>query len=117
MVASPCQPAAHWAVAANQVLPAAAVGPPQRPTHKTLPWGRKAWPAKPRAGDPSSQWPLPGHTGPPSACNTVDPLHHTIGLGVVGHGGDVLDPLLLAPVSSRAILLLDHVEGRGPAAL
>ena len=29
----------------------------------------------------------------------VDPLHHAICLGVVGRGGDVLDPLLLTPVS------------------
>ena len=59
--------------------------------------------------------PSPGTQG--HLQHSIDQLHHTIGLGVVGHGGDVLDPLLLAPVSSRAILLLDHVEGRGPAAL
>ena len=32
----------------------------------------------------------------------VNPLHHTIGLWVIGCGGDVLYPLLLKPVSPRA---------------
>ena len=32
----------------------------------------------------------------------VDPLHHTVGLWMVGGGGDMLHPLLLAPVSPRA---------------
>ena len=32
----------------------------------------------------------------------MNPLHHTIGLGVVGCGGDVLDPLLPTPVSPPA---------------
>ena len=48
---------------------------------------------------------LPG-SGPPLGAKghlqrVVDLLHHAIGLGQVGRGGDVLDPLLLTPVSLR----------------
>ena len=49
---------------------------------------------------------LPGGGTPPGAQGrlqlAVDPLHHAIGLGMVGSGGDVLDPLLLTPVRPRA---------------
>ena len=39
---------------------------------------------------------------PPLAHRAAFPLHHTVGLQVVGVGGDVLHPLLLTPISPHA---------------